>query len=194
MSIKKVSRRRKTKSKASLLVVSLLLILMVGVFDSISFLSSKTDSVINTFTPGTVTPGVEETFDGQTKKDVSIQNNGNAAAYIRAAIVVSWVDKDDNNKVLAVTPVQGENYNMSLSLSDGWVKGSDGFYYWTQPVEAERKTGILIESCSPINGNVDGLLSVEILAQSIQAEPEDAVEEAWKIVKVNSDGSLTVQQ
>lgn len=193
MSVKKVSRRRKSKSKASLLVVSLLFLLMAGVFGTAAYLTSQTDSVVNTFTPGTVTPGVEETFNGQTKENVSIKNTGNFPAYIRAAIIVSWVDENDN--VLAVQPVEGGNYTMSISSSTGWIKGSDGFYYWTQPVEAGEKTAVLINSCSPVSGAVaDGYLSVEILAQSIQAKPKDAVENAWNIVAVNDNGSLSVEQ
>lgn len=190
MSEKGVSRRRKTKSKVSLLLASLLVILSMTVFGSLSYLISSS-SVTNTFTPGTVTPGVEEEFDGTMKKNVTIRNEGNSPAYIRAAIVVSWLDEKDN--ILAVTPVSegaDANYSINLNLSEnGWVKIGE-YYYYVNPVDAEDATAVLINSCSPIAGKVDGYLSVEILAQSIQTEPASAVEEAWKDVEV-IDGKLS---
>lgn len=188
MSEKGVSRRRKTKSKVSLLVASLLVILSMTVLGSLSYLISSS-SVTNTFTPGTVTPGVEEVFDGTTKKNVTIKNNGNSRAYIRAAIIVSWVD--DEGKILAVTPEalgDNANYQISLNTTD-WIQIGE-YYYHVNPVDAEAATAVLINSCSPKAGKVEGYLSVEILAQSIQAEPADAVEEAWKDVEV-IDGKLS---
>lgn len=188
MSEKGVSRRRKTKSKVSLLLASLLVILSMTVFGSLSYLISSS-SVTNTFTPGTVTPGVEEEFDGTTKENVKIRNEGNSPAYIRAAIVISWVNEDGD--ILAVAPVsEGDNanYQISLNTSD-WIKIGE-YYYHVNPVDAEEATAVLINRCSPIANKVDGYLSVEILAQSIQTEPASAVEEAWKAVEV-IDGKLS---
>lgn len=185
MSEKGVSRRRKTKSKASLLLASLLLILAVGVFGSISYLIDTSDVVTNTFIPGDVDPGIEEEFNGSLKKDVVITNTGNVPAYVRAMIVVSWVDTSGN--VLSEVPVEGTDYEMTIS--DAWTL-SEGYYYWNEAVAASGKTGVLIESCEMKGAGKKGYsLSVEILTQSIQAEPTDAVKEAWSVT-VGDDGKL----
>lgn len=202
MSDKGVSRRKKTKSKVSLLLASLLLILSFSIFGSISYLISRSDVVTNTFTPGKIDPGVNEEFDGTIKENVTISNgnNANVKAYVRAAIVVNWVSstKDENGEystILPETPSAGADgdYSIELDLQNGWVEGEDGYYYWTKPVEPGSETGILIEKCEQLKKKENAFLSVEILAQGIQAEPADAVVDAWKIVEVNSDGSLTVQ-
>ncbi len=175
MSEKGVSRRRKTKSKASLLLASLLLILAVGVFGSISYLIDTSNVVTNTFIPGDVDPGIKEEFNGLLKQDVVITNTGNVPAYVRAMIVVSWVDTEGN--VLSEVPVEGTDYEMTIS--NQW-KSSGEYYYWNGTVTAGGKTGVLIHECAPKGEGKEGYsLSVEILTQSIQAEPAQAVIEAW---------------
>lgn len=192
MSEKGVSRRRKTKSKASLLLASLLLILAVGVFGSISYLIDTSNAVTNTFIPGTVDPGIEEEFDGSLKKDVVITNTGNVPAYVRAMIVVTWVDKDNN--VLAEKPEKGTDYTMTGPES-GWTKSTeDGYYYWNGAVQPGGATYNLITECEPREEKEGYSLSVEILTQSIQAEPAQAVTEAWgaeaaKLVGATSSGN-----
>ena len=42
----------------------------------------------------------------------------------------------------------------------------------------------------PYTDRGDYKLSIEVLAQSIQADPAAAVQEAWSAVKVNADGTI----
>lgn len=183
----KKSCRRSRKSAA--LLVSLLLLLTVTVGGTIAFLMDSDGPLANLFTPSQVTTEVEETFDGTTKSKVSIKNTGNTDAWIRAAVVITWQDKDGN--VYGQAPVVNMDYNISYNISeeveaDCWVEGEDGFYYWTSPVAAKADekisaTGILIGSCTALEGKApDGYyLTVEIIGSGIQSKPANVFNTEW---------------
>ena len=190
---------RKFSKKTIVLMVSLALLLCVGVGGTIAFLMDATGPITNLFTPSQVTTYAKESVSDGVKKNVQIQNTGDTTAYIRAAVVVTW--KDDKGNVYGKAPVAGEDYTISYNLSEQpnpagkWVKGSDGFYYWTQPVQPNDNdpattidmTGILITSCAPVSGKApsDYNLSVEIIASGVQYEGKTgetkAVVDAWGV-------------
>ena len=67
------------------------------------------DAVTNSFTPSEVTCQVVEEFENGVsteKTGVVIENTGDASAYIRAAIVVNWVD--EKGGIAAEAPVLGD--------------------------------------------------------------------------------------
>jgi hypothetical protein len=92
----------------------------------------------------------------------TVQNTGDTTAYIRAAVVVNWVN--DAGHVYAKAPtytVTPENTN--------WVLGSDGYYYYIKSVKAgaviPEKLTVTVSSATP-----DGhTLQVEVVASAIQA-------------------------
>lgn len=158
---------KRMKRKSLLLVAGIVLMLTIAIGGTIAYLVANTDPVVNTFTPGEVPITIQETFNGTTKSNVYVTNNGNVSAYIRAKIIVTWKDKDGN--VSAIKPVLGTDY--SMSTGGGWTKESDGFYYYSVFVGAGKSTGYLINSCTRIGAPPAGYdLSVEIIAESIQAE------------------------
>lgn len=203
------SRRR---GAAGLLALALAGALAVGA--TVAYLNATTGTVTNEFVPGEVTTEIVEGFDGQAKSNVTIANTSNIPVYVRAKVVVNWTDASGN--VVASVPgnysydVKGAS-NEAATLDDlepatGWVKGPDGFWYYTTAL-AERDaegdaTAVLIGSItSSVTGLAQGespkyFLSVEILSEAVQALPADAVEEAWSSsvadVKVGIDGKLTV--
>lgn len=162
--------------KSIILMVSLLLIAIVMTGVTVAFIVDSSDTVVNQFTPTKVTTSVVETLEGNVKKSVCIENTGEADAWIRAAVVVTW--QNDNGDVYSTVPVEGTDYNMVYDLENGWVEGADGFYYWTKPVSSEDgkcTTGVLIEECSYIKNAPAGYyLSVEILGSGIQSKPAKA--------------------
>ena len=92
-----VSKKRKVILAALLLLA---VCLTVGI--TMAWLRADTASRQNTFTLAKVSCEVEETFDGTVKEDVSIRNTGTADAYIRAAIVVTWMkDGDDSDQTVS---------------------------------------------------------------------------------------------
>lgn len=163
--------------KTVTLMASLLVVLGLAVGGTVALLFDKTEPVVNTFTPAEVTTTVDETIGDGVKKDVQIKNTGDTEAWIRAAVVITWQDKDGN--VWGVAPKAGTDYKITYqtvtdpTTANGWVQGDDGFYYYTSPVAANGETNVLITSCQPVTGQApDGYnLCVEILGSGIQSYP-----------------------
>lgn len=178
------------KKKVSLLLVSLVLIAAIAVGSTVAFIATSTEPITNIFNPANVTIDIDESFVDGVKTDVQVKNTGNTDAFIRAKIVVTWKDADGN--VSATKPVEGTDYTMTLNETD-WFLGSDGFYYCKTSVAPNGgSTPVLIEKCEKTGTPPDGYdLSVEIIASGIQSTPASAVEEAWKVVSVSNDGTLT---
>ena len=181
------------------LVMAALVLAVVGVAVSgvIAWLST-TSSVSNTFELGTVNPTVQETFENDTKSDVFIKNNGNVPIYVRAQVNIYWVDDEGNQ--LWDQPVAGTDYTLTQSIeSSSWKQGADGFYYWTQPLAAGASTDPLIDEFK-LGYAPDGrTLVCDVSVQGIQAEPSDAVIEAWstdaQTVSVDAaTGKLTIAE
>ena len=173
-------RNGHNRTKASVLLTSLIVLLCFGVVYTAAYLIAYSSTITNTFQPTDVTTAVTESFDGATKSNVAIQNTGKTDAYIRAAIVVTWKDADGN--VYAAQPKEGTDYTISINSTD-WFKGSDGFYYCRTSVAPNASTPVLINSCGPVSGQtpVGYGLNVEILGSGIQSVPANAVADAWRI-------------
>lgn len=186
---------RRPKRLATLLV-SLLLVLGVAVGGTVAFLSTRTDSKENTFTPSKVTCEVTETFKNNVKSNVAVQNTGDTTAFIRAAINVTWMKDAEagteydaaDQTVSAKIPVEGTDYSIKLADNTNWIQGADGYYYYKLPVDPQVSTGVLIEECKlQNNASVpDGYhLSVEIVASAIQSAPDSVVQSMWHVTVEN---------
>lgn len=176
--------------KVILLAVSLMLIFSAAIGGTVAYLIDQTGSITNTFTPANVTPHINEDFNGSVKNNVKITNTGDIPAYIRVKVVVTW---KNGNDVYGVAPARGTDYIWTMPENSKWFL-KDGFYYYSEPVAAQGTTELLFTECKPLAGRApEGYnLSVDIHAQAIQSTPAAAVEEAWKVVTVGSDGKLTV--
>ena len=128
-----------------------------------------------------------------------IKNTGNTSAYIRVLLVFTW--KDANGNVYVNKPQINKDYQINPDISNGWsiYQNSIGTfsYYYKYPVAAGEETPNLIDSLrqtpgvvGPENGKY--ALSVEIVADAVQAEPTDAVMDAWDRATVGADGTLTI--
>ena len=133
------------------------------------------DSVtIGTDTEHIKTPWGEEditTFKGSTKQNVVITNTSNTDAYIRAAIIGQWrtpsgdpvfgytdfthgvqaVDSWYMDQFVTVPPATkpAEKQGKFTGLpGTKWVKGDDGFYYYTDPVAPGKKLGTAPEGAT----------------------------------------------
>lgn len=181
--------RKRTLARPVLLALSLILVLGLSVGGTLAFLIADTDPVINTFTPGEVTTEIDEDFENKlVKENVCIKNTGDVDVYIRATIVANWVDKNGN----IIAPAEENEDYTPFKSEAGWVKHSDGYHYWTEPVAPGTSTGELIDSCQPyVDAKPVGAdhLQMTILSQAIQAEPEQAIKEAWGVTI--SGGAVT---
>lgn len=175
---------RKWNRKGLTAIIAVALILTCTVGGTLAWLATKTETVVNTFVPTKVTTDIyEEGEDTGIKSNVKVTNTGTADAYVRAAVVVNWIDDDGN--VCAKVPVEGENgdYTCEYDKTGAWVKGNDDFWYYTKRVASGETTEIpLITSCKPNKANENGYrLQVTILAEGIQADGMGAnsAQDAW---------------
>ena len=179
------------KKKSFLILAMMVLLLTFAVGGTIAYLVTSTNPVVNTFEPAYVTSVVNEPDwkDGDLeKKNVTISNTGNTSAFIRAAIVVTWQDKD--GYTMPVRPVLGTDYDYTLDINtNDWTYNStDGFYYYMHVVtKADDATTTdtttnLINSCKPIKAYDDGRkLCVEVIGSAIQSTgiPGETYQNAW---------------
>ena len=181
-----VSSFGKLKGKRRMVAaLALALILICTVGGTLAYVFTHSGPVENKFTPSKVTTAVVENGKEYTnnsvsvteKKDVKIKNTGDTAAYIRAAIVVTW--KKADGTVYAMKPQAGD-YN--IAMGSNWTKSGE-YYYYNGTVAPDKMTSALINSCTPVAGKApEGYsLSVEIVASGIQSTGMGAtsVQDAW---------------
>lgn len=180
--------RRSPMGRAAATVLALVLILGAAVGGTLAYLVTQTNSLTNTFEPSHVSCAIEETFKDGVKSNVKVQNTGDIDAYIRAKVVITW--KDTYGNVYAAAPVEDKDY--TITYGDGWEK-IDGYWYYKSAVTSGKSTNNLIGTCALTANSAapEGYaLSVEILAEAIQAEPAAAVQEAWGVT-VGTNGALS---
>lgn len=169
------ARSHRKYSKRYLLIASLVLLLGVTIGGTVAYLMDSTNQVENTFIPAYVTPVIQETVTDSAKQDVTIRNDSNISAYIRARVLVSWT-KD--GKVIQ----KPENCTASITGPDsGWIQNGD-YYYYTTPVPAGGVTSELIPLATFSDpDNTGAKLRIDILAEAIQAEPATTVQSSWNV-------------
>lgn len=150
----------------------------------IAYMFRQTEYENNEFTPAEVSCEVEEAFDGTQKTSVQIENTGNIDAYLRVRFVSYWVDSNGN-----VVPKASEMPD--ITMADGWLKGSNGTYYYTVPVAPDGLTDNLLAAPMILRQDDNGYLQVvEVFAEAIQSEPAKAVTGSWSVT-VDDDGNIT---
>ena len=185
---------KRKKQWSFLLSIVLLLTAVIG--GTLAYMVVKTMSVENQFQSAQVS--CEVLMEKADKTDViKVQNTSNVHAYIRAAIIVNWVDRAGN--VLGTAPVKaidekGGDYAW-LSVEGAWVQDTNtGFYYYTSAVEPGEITSPLISNISvtATPPSDDYSLSIEVIAEAIQADgvTDDggtpAYQDAWGITPLGN--------
>lgn len=171
------------KAVAFLVLTVALSLAIVGT--TIAYIIDYTESLKNTFTP----PVVDIESDAVAGNIIS--NGSDVDVYLRAAVVVNWVNNSDHS-ILSTKPVENTDY--TLDLGTNWVKGSDGFYYYTLKVAPGGADILVLDAVTcPTVTNGNYTLTVQVISSAIQAAPTDAVVGAWESVSgVNGDGSLII--
>lgn len=198
--MKHLKKHRPGRAKALLLIASLAVLLTATVGSTAAWLVSKPAAVENDFVPGKVACEVQEKFGTESgayvKRGVCVKNTGNTDAYIRVLLVFTWKDKDGN--IFSNKPQEGKDYQINKNLTD-WIKQeSDAgtYYYYKKPVARDAETDVLIEllrQADGVTGPENGTykLSVDILADAVQADPPEAVADSWGVAVEN--GEIKVQ-
>lgn len=169
------TKRKPTKRKLITLVISICAMIAIGAGTTLAVIKLLSPPVENTFLPGEITCQIQESFDGETKENVSIKNTGDDNACIRAKIIVTW---QGDGAVYATKPVSGTDYALTLGDQTNWsYHADDDTYYYLQAVAPGESTTNLIASCVYLGHAPEGYtLSVEIVADAAQPE---AAKAAW---------------
>ena len=172
------------------LILSLCLIFALAVGTTFALLKANTAPVTNTFKAAESGTHIEEKTDNGEKSSIIVENIGTATSYVRVKLVMNWVSNDETNQTISSEPV---NIHVDYDTTNWFLK--DGVYYYTKPVgpdgsDNDTTTNLLKNPITQPDAPDGYHLEVTVLAESIQAAPDSAVTEAWKVVKV-VDGKLT---
>lgn len=154
---------------------------------TVAYLVATSDTLSNKFVPAKVSCQVEEVFENGVKEDVQIRNTGDIDAYIRAAVIVTFLS--DDGKVLSASPKEGADYSVTWG-ADGWQKGADGYWYYKKSVAPGNATSVLLETATAMTAPAGYRLHIQIVATAIQAQPENAVKDAWGVHVVSGELAL----
>lgn len=119
----------RNKSKKSLFLSVLLLVVILGVSGTIALAVAKTGPVINRFKVGKIDTGIKEEVDASFNKKVTVKNAKETPAYVRVRL----------NIPKGITPVLP-------GVTDGtWADGGDGFYYYLYSLGQDEISTMLLE-------------------------------------------------
>lgn len=184
--------------KGLVAVLALVLVLTVAVGGTFAWLSKGTDPVVNTFTMGEVNPEIKEEFNGDTKSNIGVTNNGSVPAFVRVKLLFTWQEGaepgDSSNSGtpgdIVGVPVTKEDITWVWGSDQNWKKGTDGYFYYTVPLSGESPN--LLNSVSVKDTSENGRvynLGLNILVDAVQATPADAARETWGVTV--SNGKIT---
>ena len=161
-------------------VLSLVLIAgLVAVSDfADAYMRKTTEEVDNTFIPAYVACVVDEDFADNKKTSITVKNTGNIDAYIRVRLVSYWIDESG-----AIVSKSSEM--PTFGIADDWIPDAGNYtYYYTKKVAPDAFTTTLLDSGSTITLRLssEGYRQVvEVFAEAIQAEPDEAVTDSWNV-------------
>lgn len=174
--------------KVAVLFVACVVIITFTAGSTLAWLAVKTEPVVNDFPPARVCEKIIEQFDGDTKKNVRIQNTGNIDCFVRVAFIVNWVDKDGKILNIPVSDndfISGMDESQKILFDKYWKKYNDGFYYYRYSVKPSEQTNNILFNVY-VNAENGYRLDFAVVSQCIQSEPYDAIQEAWGVTPVDS--------
>ena len=165
----KYAKAPSPRRKPLVLVLSIVLLLAIGVGATIAYFHLASGPVINTFQAGSAGAKVNEVVSGNTKNEVTVTNTGKSPVYVRIRLV-SYYEDADGNVLPQASP--------ALSFTEGskWVPLGN-YYYYNAPLAAGATTEDLLGTDLAMSeGQV-----IEVLADTVQATPAQAVKDAWDV-------------
>ena len=169
--------------KAILLFVLTVLLASLVLNATIAYLLTRTQTIRNKFPPA------ELEISSWSGNDII--NSGDVPIYVRASIRPTWTSDNAEKTVHAVAPIDGEDF--TVTVASNWLKASDGFYYYKNPVGVAQSVTLVTEAAQlkQMEGHT---LRVFVISSAIQTTPADAIENSWRAVEVASDGTLQLKE
>ncbi len=172
-----LKRKRRLRRRRELLLLCCVAVLLIAVGGTLAYLVANTGAIENTFTPAKTEIKIEEDFEGEIKKNVTVTNNSDYSVYVRATYVAYWVSDADNTTVLP-----GEPELTKKEIGSAWSEqNNDDYWYYNQKLPAGGTTSAFIVEMTA--DKVEGRhLVVDVIAETVQAEPEQAIKDVWGFV------------
>ncbi len=171
----------------TVIALALLILVALTIGETIAYLTTESDPVSNTFTASTSGITVNEDFNNEVKKNVNVTNNSSYPVYVRATYVAYWVSDTDGSVLPEIAGVQG-----IINSSNKWVLKEDGYYYYNEILAPNATTENLIDEIAVPAAKPDGYTYVvDVIAESVQAEPQQAVEDVWGFVPTTVSADVT---
>lgn len=175
---------RQTRGRKGLVaLMAMILVLCCAAGGTVAWLTTQSGPVTNTFTPSRVGTEITEGTNNGVKSNVQVKNTGDVDAYVRAAVIINWLDSDGN--VCGTAPAGGAYKAVLPEDKDYWME-SGGYYYYKGTVAADALTSGSLLTVNNVKEPAGYHLQVTILAEAIQTNPESAVADAWGMVFRNN--------
>lgn len=175
----------KNMKKSVVLLFSVALILAVAAGSTLAFLITKSNEVKNTFKYANTRTEITEELTGQTKSNVKVKNNGtpgeDASIVCRVTYVAYWTDKAGN--VVTNLPTGYTSTETVQQNKNGWEQIGNYWYYLTPITPGNSTPALPLVWTANTPNPSDYVWHVDILSDSIQADPVKAHQEAWDITK-----------
>lgn len=190
---------KKVTKRSMLLILSILLVAIISIGGTFSYLNTKTRALDNKLRFEPLDIEIVEEFDGWDLKEVSLKNlSDETPGVVRAMLVPRVEDKDGNYVVTdlgALSEPDGNNevqmgdftFEMDADWADHWFY-KDGFFYCKKVLEPGETTPILLHKVSLTDDTAAGRkkyegleVKVDVIAHILQAEG-GAPEEEWNVV------------
>ena len=166
---------KKINKKSLLLLIAVAVIFTAAIGGTVAYLVTSTPAVTNVFEPATTGVEVTDKIENGFKKNVVITNKSTIPVYLRVAVIANWVNDDE--QIVAPWSDYG---NLGVDTSKWTLK--NGYYYYKGTVAANGNVTLFEKYEQPEPPVAGAHLEMDVIAQIIQAEPTDAVTEAWGFV------------
>ncbi len=175
-------------NKKNILFVSFVLIFAIGIGATTAWLTANQGEKTYVFEGANVKADIAGNIDSEYTKISNIlgENHGNTDGFYRFVPVFAWVQAKSSPKIVhSKKPVVNADYTVSIT-GENWVKGEDGYWYYTLPVAGKvngtpGRTSNLYVEIKKVEGKApEGyVLDVELISNIIQANPPKTWQEAW---------------
>ncbi len=174
MKMGKYEEHPPARPRKKLLTVTVLLLLLavLGVGGSLAYFAHRADPVINTFQAGSVEAEILEEVEGNQKTSIQVKNTGKSPVYVRVRLISYWMDGEN------IAPMDSKA--VSVTLHSGWIKIGE-YYYYKKPLASGSTTEDLLAGPITMTSENGYAQVIEVLADTIQASPAEAVQEVWNI-------------
>lgn len=164
----------------------LLLVALAGTV--VAYMVHRTASKQNVFHFANISHQVNISGSGNIRTSLTVENTGEMDVYVRVRFVSNWVNGTDLMAKPSEIPVVAD-------LDTGnWIYDATNYtYYYKHKLEADgdKTPDLLAGGTITLKVSSEGYnQTFEVVSEAIQAEPDDAVIEAWGAT-VDANGVIT---